>query len=292
MSERHPHITLFPHGISAGARLMIYILLSIAIIIADVRYHALNLFRSSMNSLIYPISEVVQTPYLTYEKVSGFFIKHAQLQQENAALQQRFINYSAALQRYQELEQENQHLRALLGAQSRTPLHTQLAEIIAIPRDPYLRQFTINQGSEQGVQPGTAVIDERGLLGQITQVYSHTSDVTLLINSEQSVPVAVQRTGQRAVLFGTGIDDTVEIRYLPHSTDVRAGDLIITSGIDGVYPSGLAVAKVTQIDLSTSRAFAHIICKPVAAIDRNRQVLIIAPKTTNDKTSNKASDKP
>ncbi|MFA5171196.1 MAG: rod shape-determining protein MreC [Sulfuriferula sp.] len=291
MPARHPHINLFPHGISASARLMIYVLFSIAIIVADVRYHALNLFRSSMNSLIYPISEIVQTPYLTYEKVTGFFVKHAQLQQENAALQQRFIAYSAKLQRYQDLEQENQHLRALLGAQSRTPLHTQIAEIIAIPRDPYLRQVTVNQGSKQGVHAGSAVIDEQGLIGQVTQVYDRTSDVTLLINNDQSVPIAVQRTGQRAVLFGTGIDDTVEIRYLPHNTDVRAGDLIITSGIDGVYPSGLAVAKVMQIDLSSSRAFAHIICKPVAAIDRNRQVLIVDSPSA-EKAAGKIVGKP
>ncbi|MEQ1669173.1 MAG: rod shape-determining protein MreC [Sulfuriferula sp.] len=277
MPARHPHLNLFPHGISAGARLIIYLLLSIAIVIADVRFHALDKFRAGMNTLIYPLTELVQTPYLTYEKVTGFFVRHGQLQRDNQALQQRFIRYSATLQRYQELEQENQHLRALLGAQNRTPLQTQLAEIITIPRDPYLRQVTINRGSQQGVQAGTAVIDEAGLLGQVTKVYPYTSDITLLINKDQSVPVAVQRTGQRAVLFGTGIDDTVEIRYLPHSADVRAGDLIITSGIDGIYPSGLAVAKVTQIDLSSSRAFAHIICKPLAAVDRNRQVLVVNP---------------
>ncbi len=277
MPARHPHLNLFPHGISAGARLILYLLLSIAIVIADVHFHALDKFRAGMSTLIYPLTELVQTPYLTYEKVTGFFVRHGQLQRDNQALQQRFIHYSATLQRYQELEQENQHLRALLGAQNRIPLQTQLAEIITIPRDPYLRQVTINRGSQQGVQAGTAVIDEAGLLGQVTKVYPYTSDITLLINKDQSVPVAVQRTGQRAVLFGTGIDDTVEIRYLPHSADVRAGDLIITSGIDGIYPSGLAVAKVTQIDLSSSRAFAHIICKPLAAVDRNRQVLVVNP---------------
>lgn len=277
MPARHPQLNLFPHGISAGARLIIYLLLSIAIVIADVRFHALDKFRASMNTLIYPLTELVQTPYLTYEKVSGFFVKHGQLQHDNDALQQRFITYSTTQQRYQDLELENQHLRALLGAQNRTPLRTQLAEIIAIPRDPYLRQVTINRGSQQGVQAGTAVIDEAGLLGQVTKVYPYTSDITLLTNKDQSVPVAVQRTGQRAILFGTGIDDTVEIRYLPHNTDVRTGDLIMTSGIDGIYPSGLAVAKVIQIDLSSSRAFAHIIGKPLAAIDRNRQVLVINP---------------
>jgi rod shape-determining protein MreC len=202
------------------------------------------------------------------------------LQRENAALRLHAINDAAALQRYQDLTLENNRLRALLGAQSRTPLHTQLAEIIGIPRDPYLRLVTLNRGSQQGVTAGTAVIDETGLIGQITQVYPYSSEVTLLTNKDQSVPVMVQRTGQRAVLFGTGIDDTVEIRYLPHSTDVRAGDLITTSGIDGVYPSGLSVARVTQIDLSSSRAFAHIICKPLAAIDRNRLVLIVTSPTT------------
>jgi rod shape-determining protein MreC len=280
MSTRHPHLNLFPRGISAGARLMIYILLSIVIIIADVRFHALHLFRAGMYSLITPTTELIATPYLTYEKVSGFFVKHAQLQRENVALRLHAINDAAALQRYQDLTLENNRLRALLGAQSRTPLHTQLAEIIGIPRDPYLRLVTLNRGSQQGVTAGTAVIDETGLIGQITQVYPYSSEVTLLTNKDQSVPVMVQRTGQRAVLFGTGIDDTVEIRYLPHSTDVRAGDLITTSGIDGVYPSGLSVARVTQIDLSSSRAFAHIICKPLAAIDRNRLVLIVTSPTT------------
>lgn len=275
MPAHHPHLTLFPRGLSAGARLLIYVLISIAVITADTRFHGLDRFRAGINTLLYPLQTFIQTPGLTYDRVSGFFVKHAQLQRENAALRQSFIQYSAAMQRYRDLEQENQRLRTLLGAQQRTPLHTQLAEILAIPRDPYQRQVTVNRGSQQDIQPGQAVIDETGLLGQVTRVYPYSSEITLLTNKDQSVPVIIQRTGQRAVMFGMGIDDSVEIRYLPHNTDVRTGDLLVTSGIDGVYPSGLAVAKVTQIDLSSSRAFAHIECKPLAAVDRNRQVLII-----------------
>ncbi len=275
MAVRHPHTTLFPRGLSAGARLFIYVLLSMLVIAADTRYHALEQFRAGVNTLLYPLQTYIQTPNLTYERVTEFFVKHAQLQRENEGLRRRFIEYSVALQRYGNLEQENQHLRTLLGAQQRTPLHTQLAEILTIPRDPYQRQIIVNRGSQQNIHGGQAVIDNLGLLGQVTRVYPYSSEVTLLTNKDQSIPVTIQRTGQRAVMFGMGQDDTVEVRYLPHNTDVRAGDLLVTSGIDGVYPSGLQVAKVTQIDLNSSRAFAHIECKPLASVDRNRQVLII-----------------
>lgn len=275
MSAPHPNLTLFPRGLSAGARLLIYVLISIAIIAADTRFHGLDLFRAGINTLLYPLQTLIQTPSQTYDRVSGFFVKQARLERENSALRQNFIQYSIAMQRYRDLEQENQRLRTLLGAQQRMPLHTQLAEILAIPRDPYQLQVTVNRGSRQGIKGGEAVVDETGLLGQVTRVYPFSSEITLLTNKDQSVPVLIQRTGQRAIMFGMGIDGSVEIRYLPHNTDVRTGDLLVTSGIDGVYPSGLAVAKVTQIDLSGSRAFAHIECKPLAAVDRNRQVLIV-----------------
>jgi rod shape-determining protein MreC len=275
MSAPHPNLTLFPRGLSAGARLLIYLLISIAVITADTRFHALDKFRAGVNVLLYPMQTLIQTPELTYNRVTAFFVKQAQLERENNALQLSFIQYSAAMQRYRNLQLENQRLRTLLGAQQRTPLHTRLGEILAVPRDPYQLKAIVNLGSQQHIQPGQAVIDEAGLLGQVTRVYPYSSEITLLTNKDQSVPVLIQRTGQRAIMFGTGINDTVEIRYLPHNTDVRTGDLLVTSGIDGVYPSGLTVARVNQIDLSGSRAFAHIECKPVAAVDRNRQVLII-----------------
>lgn len=278
MPAHHQNLTLFPRGLSAGARLLIYALISITVIAADIRFHSLDRFRSAVNTLLYPVQIFIQTPNLTYERVTGFFVKHAQLQRENDALRQRFIQYSLTLQQFHNLEQENQRLRTLLGVEQTNPLHTQLAEILTIPRDPYQRLITVNRGGQQGIQPGQAVIDETGLLGQVTRVYPYSSEITLLTNKDQSVPVIIQRTGQRAIIFGMGNDSAVEIRYLPHNTDVRTGDLLVTSGLDGVYPAGLSVAKVTQIDLSSSRAFAHIECKPLAAVDRYRQVLIIDAK--------------
>lgn len=275
MSASDSHLDLFPHGLSAGSKLLIYLLLSIALIAADTEFHALNRFRAAMNVFLYPMQTFVQTPWLTYNRVTSFFVKQAQLQRENSALRQSFIQYSVAMQRYRNLELENQRLRVLLDMQQHTDLTTRLAEILSVPRDPYQRQITVNRGSREGILPGVAVIDEAGLLGQVTQVSPYSSEVTLLTNKDQSVPVLLQRTGLRTVIFGTGINGRLEIRYLPHSANIRTGDLLVTSGLDGVYPVGLAVAKVVQIDPGGSDAFANIVCKPLAAVERNRQVLIV-----------------
>lgn len=283
MPASNSPLALFPHGLSAGSKLLIYLLLSIAMITADTEFHALHRFRSAMNVLLFPVQTFVQTPWLTYNRITGFFVKQAQLQRENSALRQSFIQYSLAMQRYRMLAQENERLRVLLGMQQRSPLSTELAEILSVPRDPYQRQVTINRGSRAGLQSGEAVIDEAGLLGQLTQLSPYSSEVTLLTNKDQSVPVLLPRTGLRTIVFGTGLDGLMEIRYLPHNADVRAGDLLVTSGLDGVYPAGLAVAKVVQIDPGGSGAFANILCKPVAAVDRNRQVLVVTgmrPNTT------------
>lgn len=276
MPASNSHLALFPHGLGAGSKLLIYLLLSIAVITADTEFHALNRVRAAMNVLLYPVQTFVQTPWLTYNRVTGFFVKQAQLQRENSALRQSFIQYSLAMQRYRNLELENQRLRVLLAMQQRTALTTRLAEILAIPHDPYQRQITVNRGSRSGIIPGAAVIDEAGLLGQVTQVSPYSSEVTLLTSKDQSVPVLLQRTGLRTVIFGTGTEGRLEIKYLPHSADIRTGDLLVTSGLDGVYPAGLAVAKVVQIDPGGSNAFANIVCKPLAAVERNRQVLIVA----------------
>ena len=275
MAAHHPQLALFPHGLSAAGKLLIYLLLSIAVIAADTQFHALNRFRAVASTILYPLQSITQTPGLTYHRITTFFVKHAQLQRENSALRLNFIQYSLIIQRYHNLALENQRLRTLLDAKQRNPLHTQMGEIFAVPRDPYQRKITVNLGSQQGIKGGQAVIDESGLLGQVTRVYLFSSEVTLLTNKDQAIPVLIQRTGQRAILFGTGADNTTEIRYLPRNADVRPGDLLVTSGIDGVYPGGLSVAKVTQVGTDSSHAFALITCQPVAAIDRNRQVLII-----------------
>jgi len=214
-------------------------------------------------------------PLGIYDRVSGFFVNHADLQRDNAVLRQRNLDYAGAVLRYRDLEQENSRLRTLLGAHKRTALHTRLAEIISVPRDPYSRKIIVDRGSRDGVHAGQPVMDEIGLLGQVTSVYPYTSEITLLTDAGQPVPVQIQRNGLRAVAFGQGVENEIDVRYLPQSADIRIGDVLVTSGIDGIYPAGLLVATVARIDHSANRAFLRVECTPKAAINSYRQVLIV-----------------
>ncbi len=275
MPNRDAQLQLFPRGPGAGARLLIYVLISIAVIVADTRFKVLGSVRSVLSTLLYPIQEAVQAPLGVYDQVSGFFVSHANLQHDNAVLRQRNLDYAGAVLRYRDLEQENNRLRTLLDARKRTALHTRLAEIISVPRDPYSRKIIVDRGSQNGVRAGQPVMDEAGLLGQVTRVYPYTSEITLLTDAGQPVPVQIRRNGLRAIAFGSGTDGVIEVRYLPQSADIRTGDVLVTSGIDGVYPPGLPVATVTRIEHSANRAFLRVECIPKAAINSYRQVLIV-----------------
>ncbi len=275
MATPHPQLALFPRGLSAGAKLLIYLLISIVVITADTRFHSLNQLRAGASSLLWPIQKAAQTPWLLWRNMGNFFTKQDLLLHENQWLHAQFVRWQWDAQRLNDLEQENRHLRHLLALRARQPATTHAAQIFGVPRDPYLSRITVDQGSQQGIDAGAAVIDETGLIGQVTRVYPLTSEVTLITDKDQSVPIQIQRTGERAILFGTGASHTTELRYLPANTDIRIGDTLVTSGLDGLYPPGVPVARVTHIDAGNSRAFVLIECQPLGAVDRNRQVLIL-----------------
>lgn len=274
MADRDAHLQLFPRAPGAGARLLIYVLISIAVMVADARFKVLDSVRNGLSVLLFPIQAAAQAPLDLYDQVSGFFVNHADLQRDNSLLRRRSLDYAAAVLRYRDLEQENNRLRTLLGAHQRIVLHTRLAEIISVPRDPYSRKIIVDRGSQDDVRAGQPVMDEVGLLGQVTRAYPYTSEITLITDVDQLVPVQVQRNGLRAIAFGSGEEGVIEVRYLPQSADIRVGDVLTTSGIDGVYPAGVPVAKVVRIDRSANHAFLRVECTPSAAINRYRQVLI------------------
>lgn len=274
MAERDDQLQLFPRGPGAGARLLIYVLIGIAMMVADTRFKVLDNLRNNLSVLLYPVQKTAKAPLDLYDQVSGFFVNHAALQRENSFLRQRSLDYAAAVLRYRDLEQENNRMRALLGAHSRFALQTRLAEIISVPRDPYSRKIIVDQGSREKVQAGQPVMDEAGLLGQVTRAYPFTSEITLITDLDQLVPVQIQRNGLRAIAYGSGKEAMIEVRYLPQNADIRVGDMLTTSGIDGVYPAGMPVAKVTRIDRSPNHAFLRVQCTPMAAINRYRHVLI------------------
>jgi rod shape-determining protein MreC len=179
------------------------------------------------------------------------------------------------LQELEALRAENARLRALLGARKRFGVSATAAEVVYAARDPFSRRIIIDKGMRAEVEAGQAVVDENGLLGQVTRVYPWLAEVTLVTDKSHFVPVQNLRNGLRAVLSGTGSDGVLELRFVPINADHRNGDELVTSGIDGVYPPGLPVARVSQVERSATQLFARITCTPLAGVSNHTQVLLL-----------------
>jgi rod shape-determining protein MreC len=179
------------------------------------------------------------------------------------------------LQQERQMAAENTQLRNLLNMQQRIQSKSLVGEILYDARDPFTRKIILNRGSQQGVAPGQPVIDEIGIVGQVTRVFPFTSEVTLLTDKDQAIPVQVLRNGLRSVAYGRGQSGVLDLRFMAANADIQKGDALVTSGIDGVYPPGLSVASVLQVETKSTDAFAHIVCQPSAGIDRHKQLLIL-----------------
>jgi rod shape-determining protein MreC len=232
--------------------------------------------------------------------VGDYFSSLSSVQRENSKLKQEQVANAHTLQQVQQLAAENAQLRRLLDANERLPVKSVMSEILYDARDAFTRKVVLDRGSQHGVRPGQPVIDDVGVVGQVTRVFPFTSEITLLTDKDQASPVQVVRTGLRSIAYGQGHSGALDLRFMPANADIKSGDMLITSGIDGIYPAGLSVAKVTQVESKSSDAFARINCQPVAGIDRNRQLLILltennfperpAPEEARDK-KDKASKK-
>ncbi len=166
-------------------------------------------------------------------------------------------------------------MRALLDLSQKVTTRSTPADVQYDMRDPFTQKVVISRGSQQGVQNGSPVVTEDGMIGQVTRVFPLQSEVTLLTDKDQAVPVEVVRTGLRSVVYGTASGSTLELRFVPISADLVAGDELVTSGLDGVYPPGLPVAKVVRVDKQADTAFARVICLPIAAVRGARDVLVL-----------------
>ncbi|MBP6813752.1 MAG: rod shape-determining protein MreC, partial [Burkholderiaceae bacterium] len=186
------------------------------------------------------------------------------------------IANSRALLQAEQVGAENQRLRELLGARERAAIPSVIAEVLYDTRDPYSRRLVLDKGLQHGLLAGQPVIDARGVIGQITRVLPLSSEVTLLTDRNATLPVELQRTGQRAIAFGGGNDGLLDLRFLAASSDIKAGDNVVTSGLDGVYPPGLPVGKVARLEApGTSGIFGRVLIAPTAAIDRSRLMLVL-----------------
>ena len=273
----HTPPPLFRTGPTPLARLMIFSMLSVVLLIADARFNYLTFLRQVTAVIVYPLQRLAAAPAAIGGHISDFFVTHSSLRNDNQRLSQQNLELARETQQTRALQLENAHLRGLLAAREKLAVPATAAEILYAARDPFARKVMIDQGLQRDIEAGRPVVDHVGVIGQVTRVYPWLSEVTLITDKGHLVPVMNVRTGLRAVLAGTGDDGKLELRFIPLAADFQNGDRLVTSGIDGVYPAGLAVGTVLKIERDAAQSFARILCEPVAGIARGRHVLLLSP---------------
>lgn len=286
---------LFKQGASARAKVVFFALIAIALLVADSRLRSLAMIRQVVATVLYPLQSVALLPRDAAYRIGEYFYSLTTLEQENRNLKHQQVVNAQIQQQAQQLFAENAQLRRLLGASALLPVKSIMSEILYDARDAFTRKIVLDRGTRHGVALGQPVIDEVGVVGQVTRVFPFTSEVTLLTDKDQAIPVQVVRSGLRSVAYGRGQSGVLDLRFMAANADIQKGDVLVTSGIDGVYPRGLAVAKVVQVENKSGDAFARIVCQPSAGIDRNRQLLIlladatVAPRLAPDEPTDKRS---
>ncbi|GGI18846.1 MAG: rod shape-determining protein MreC [Oxalicibacterium faecigallinarum] len=265
---------LFKQGASARAKMVCFALIALVLLTVDSHMRSLGVVRQVVSTALYPLQVVALVPRDVLLYVGDYFTSLSEIKKENLLLKQQQTTDAQALQQGQHLVAENAQLRQLLDAKERVPVKSVMAEILYDTRDRFTRKIMLDRGSQHDVERGQPVIDHVGVVGQVTRVFPFSSEVTLVTDKDQVVPVQVVRNGLRSVAYGRGQSNLLELRFLPPNVDIEEGDMLVTSGIDGIYPAGLMVAKVTEVDRK-SDSFARIVCTPLAGVDRNRQLLIL-----------------
>lgn len=266
---------MFTRRPGAAVLLAVWSALAISLILVDARFNGLNWLRSGIATLFYPLQVAARAPFHLGTEVRDFLVQHHALQRENAALRATHLRYSAQLARIQSLQLENNALRSQLGLRQTASYQAVSVEILSVPRDPFSRRVILDRGANSAIQAGAPVVDGLGLVGQVTGVFPLSSEVTLISDRNQAVPAQIQRTGQRVLVYGDGM--ALEVRYLPTHADIQLGDVLVTSGIDRVYPAGLAVARVTNIARPTDNPYARVTCLPIAGVEKSRVLMVLKP---------------
>ncbi len=266
----------FNRGPSPVVRLVFFAVLSLLLLFVDARYRYLESTRSALSVLVSPIQRLATLPGVLWNQAGEFFVTQRSLVKESDALHLLHQRDAAQLLQLQALQQENQQLRNLAALPPRADFTSQVAEVIYAERDVFKRKVLINKGADANLQTGQVVMDDNGIVGQITRVYPWLSEVTLVTEKDHAVPVQVLRNGLRTIVFGAGDTSQLSLRYMPVSSDIQNGDVLVTSGIDGIYPQGIPVAKVEKIERDPAYPFARITCLPVAGVDSHRHLMILS----------------
>jgi rod shape-determining protein MreC len=266
---------LFKQGAPARVKVTVFALLSIVLLMIDSRIEMLKTVRMVTGTVLYPLQMAALVPRDALAGAGSYFSSLSTLQKEVRDLRIAQIATTQSMQLAQLQMVENAQLRKLLGARQTLPVRSMMTEILYDARDTSTRKIIIDRGGHRDVRIGLPVIDGQGVVGQVTRVFPFTSEVTLLTDKEQAIPVQVLRNGLRSVAYGRGQSGLLDLRFVAPNADILVGDVLITSGLDGVYPAGLAVAKVIRVENSATGAFGGVLCQPLAGIDRHRQLLVL-----------------
>lgn len=271
----HQPPPFFKTGPTPLARLLIFSALSLTLLVADARFNYLSPLRQIAGLIVYPLQRVAAAPAGIARRIGEYFVTQSSLREDNSRLVEEKLANAPGLQQLKALQAENRQLRELLATRERVKAYAKTAEILYAGRDPFSRKVVIDKGLNDDIKGGQAVVDASGVVGQITRIYPWLAEVTLITDKGQAVPVQNLRSGLRGVVFGTGQDGVLDLRFMPVNADVQNGDQLVTSGIDGTYPPGLPVAEVSSIERNAALMFARITCKPVAGVASYPYVLVL-----------------
>lgn len=267
----------FRQGLSALTKLMLFSAFAVFLMVADARFALTQPLRAGLATALHPVQRGLLAVVNLWERTDDYAGGLQAALAAEAKARQALTLQSERASRVEQLLSENQRLRALLELREPLSVRSRAAEVVYESTDPYSRKVVIDRGQTQGLVAGSPVITEAGVIGQLTRVYPLSSEVTLLTDKDAAVPVLNARSGSRSVAFGSASGDSLELRFMAGNADVLVGDVLQTSGLDGVYPPGLPVARVVAIDRKVDAGFAKIRLQPMAAPDAVRHVLVLEP---------------
>ena len=248
---------------------------SIALMVADTRYGQLERVRTWLSAATYPVQVAVDLPFRAWHWLTGSFADRSRLRQENLELTARLRLANLQLQRFAALEDENRRLRDMRESSAGIAERVLVASILNVDLDPFRHRVLLDKGAADGVFKGQAVLDADGIFGQVAQVHAKTSEVILISDAEHAIPVQSNRSGLRTIAVGTGDSARMSLPFVTVESDLRTGDLLISSGIGGVFPRGYPIAEVTRVERTPAETFALVEARPTAQLDRDREVLLV-----------------
>ena len=273
---------MFSNGPSLPNRLALGLFLSIALILFDHKLDGFGTTRVYLNSLVSPLQYLANLPGQLLNASASRFVSHERLFDDNAKLTHDAMVMNGQLQRLTFLQEENDRLRSLLNSPVQDNTRKVVAELMAVDNNPYSHQIVINKGAINGVYEGQPVLDDKGIVGQIMQVSSTNSRVLLIADVTHAIPVRVARNNVRLIVSGSGSLDELLIQHVAHSSDLKIGDILLSSGLGNIFPEGYPVATITSIIRDESRPFSQVRAKPIAQLDRLKYLLLLWSERTSE----------